>query len=167
MPIHPDNVHRYPPDWPAISKRIRTERAGDRCECSGQCGHDHKHENVLAEIDDITIGYLNAGEVEDQCRAVNSASHPVTGSKVVLTVAHLDHTPENVDETNLLALCQRCHLAYDRDHHTAERARRAAVTRERAEYRAPEILAWRGIGIELYADRPELRHPSSLRKAQP
>lgn len=28
------------------------------------------------------------------------------GSKVVLTIAHLDHTPENCDYSNLRALCQ-------------------------------------------------------------
>ena len=33
-------------------------------------------------------------------------AHPITGSKVVLTVAHLDHTPENVDLENLVHLCQ-------------------------------------------------------------
>ena len=41
MPIHPDNRARYPKEWPAISKRIRFERAGGRCECEGECGHDH------------------------------------------------------------------------------------------------------------------------------
>jgi 5-methylcytosine-specific restriction endonuclease McrA len=39
--------------------------------------------------------------------------HPVTGSWVVLTVAHLDHQPENVDPNNLRAWCQRCHNTYD------------------------------------------------------
>lgn len=39
--------------------------------------------------------------------------HPVTQSKVVLTVAHLDHTPETMDLKQLAALCQRCHNSYD------------------------------------------------------
>ena len=51
------------------------------------------------------------------CPAEHGQPHPVTGSTVVLTVAHLDHQPENVDPDNLRALCQRCHLAYDADHH--------------------------------------------------
>lgn len=33
--------------------------------------------------------------------------------KVVLTVAHLDHQPENCDPENLRAWCQRCHNVYD------------------------------------------------------
>lgn len=45
---------------------------------------------------------------------------------VVLTIAHLDHTPENCDDENLKAWCQRCHLRYDVNHHkaTAQETRR-------------------------------------------
>ena len=50
---------------------------------------------------------------------------------IVLTVAHLDHTPENCDPANLKAMCQGCHLHYDRDHHAETRARtRAAALAE-------------------------------------
>jgi hypothetical protein len=45
---------------------------------------------------------------------------------VVLTVAHLDHTPEHCDPANLRGICQRCHLAYDVDHHAATAARTRA-----------------------------------------
>lgn len=38
---------------------------------------------------------------------------------IVLTVAHLDHNPENCDPENLRAWCQRHHLAYDHEHHLA------------------------------------------------
>jgi hypothetical protein len=41
----------------------------------------------------------------------------------VLTVAHLDHTPEHSDDSNLSAFCQRCHLAYDGEHHAETRAK--------------------------------------------
>ncbi len=48
-------------------------------------------------------------------------------TKIVLTIAHLDHTPEHNDPANLRALCQRRHLAYDATHHaqTAYQTRRA------------------------------------------
>lgn len=108
MPIRPENRDRYPTDWPAISTRIK-ERAGWRCECRGECGWslcgtwaDNGHRTV--------------------CRARHRQPHPITGSNVVLTTAHLDHTPENCDPDNLRAMCQGCHLHYDRDHH-AETAR--------------------------------------------
>ena len=48
---------------------------------------------------------------------------------IVLTVAHLDHQPENCDPSNLRAWCQRHHLAYDHDHH---RANAQATRRARA-----------------------------------
>lgn len=50
---------------------------------------------------------------------------------VVLTVAHLNHTPEDCAEDNLKAMCQRCHLNYDKDEHRAQAARtRAAAVAE-------------------------------------
>jgi len=105
VPIRPENRDRYPKDWPTISRAIRYTRAGGRCECAGECGPDR-----------------HAG----RCPAEDAHPHPVTGSLVVLTVAHLDHTPENVDPANLLAMCQRCHLWYDRAHHAETRAIRWA-----------------------------------------
>lgn len=102
-PIRAENRDRYPDDWPAISERIRFDRAGGRCECDGRCGSGHG----------------------GRCDAWNYQPHPVTESVVVLTVAHLDHTPENCDDENLMAMCQRCHLSYDRHIHiaTARRTR--------------------------------------------
>ncbi len=97
MPIKPENRARYPKDWKAIRVRILT-RAGNRCEGSPRY---------------------------PDCRAENGQAHPVTGSRVVLTIAHLDHTPEHNDPSNLRAWCNRCHLTYDAQLH----ARNAAETR--------------------------------------
>ncbi len=38
-------------------------------------------------------------------------------TRVVLTMAHLDHTPEHNDPANLRALCCHCHLLWDAEHH--------------------------------------------------
>lgn len=107
-PIRPENRDRYPADWKTISLRIRTVRAAGRCECHGECGR---------------------GTHDGRCPNVNGGNAYGTGSKVVLTVAHLDHTPENCHDDNLRAMCQGCHLHYDRDHHrqTAAATRRAAI----------------------------------------
>lgn len=45
------------------------------------------------------------------------------GTKIVLTIAHLDHDSENhnVSDERLAALCQACHLGYDRWRHVAKR----------------------------------------------
>jgi hypothetical protein len=113
MPIRPENRHRYPTDWPTISWAIRDGRAGWRCECTGLCGRP--------------AGHL-AGD--GRCRNRQGQRTAETGARVVLTVAHLDHTPENCDPANLAAMCQGCHLHYDRDHHAETRAaaRAAAIS---------------------------------------
>ena len=71
---------------------------------------------------------IRFGRADGQCEfcrlAYDGRPHPVTGSKVVLTVAHLDHMPENCADDNLAAMCQRCHLTYDQAHHRQNRARR-------------------------------------------
>jgi acyl-CoA synthetase (AMP-forming)/AMP-acid ligase II len=95
MPIRPENRARYPSDWKAISADAR-RRACNRCEGSPDF---------------------------PDCRAANGQPHPETGSRVVLTVAHLDHQPENCAPENLRAWCQRCHLHYDRHHHAETRYR--------------------------------------------
>jgi len=51
------------------------------------------------------------------CYVPNGAINPITGSRVVLTIAHRDHTPENCGDENLAAWCQYHHLAYDLEHH--------------------------------------------------
>jgi hypothetical protein len=57
------------------------------------------------------------------CDAVQGEPHPRTGSKVILTVAHVDNpAPEDVRPGNLRALCQACHLGHDRKHHLTVQA---------------------------------------------
>src|SRR5262245_5130063 len=82
VPILPENRARYPADWPQTRARILA-RAGNACEGS---------------------------PAYPDCRAANGAPHPVTSSVVVLTIGHLDHTPEHCGDENLRAWCQRCHL---------------------------------------------------------
>lgn len=129
MPIRPENLSRYPADWPVISWVIRWVRALGRCECHGECG-------ARPGLDTRHLGATG------RCGAVNGQAHPRTGSTVVLTVAHLDHTPENVHPANLRAMCQACHLRYDRDHHAETRRTTLAVRRvERGELPLFEVTA--------------------------
>lgn len=93
MPIKPENRGRYPSDWKQIRDLI-LDRAGHACEGSPKF---------------------------PDCRVANYAQHPETGSRVVLTIAHLDHVPENCTPENLRAWCQRCHLVYDIGHHRRTR----------------------------------------------
>ncbi len=117
-PIRKSQRGRYPLNWKAISERIRFVRAEGRCECRGECGREHFRKARL-----FVDGRFVEWSVR-RCVAMNGRQHPRTSSLVVLTVAHLDHTPENCDDANLVAMCQDCHLRYDRDEHARTRAAR-------------------------------------------
>jgi len=60
---------------------------------------------------------LEAGNKCELCPAENGKKHWLTGSKVVLTVHHIDSDKTNNSKQNLIALCQRCHLRLDLEHH--------------------------------------------------
>jgi len=99
-PIRPSERKRYPKNWKAISARIKA-RAGGRCECVAECG-------------------LHPGW---RCRERDGQPALYAKGKIILTCAHLDRIPEHVEDGNLKAMCQRCHLRYDRPQH-AENARK-------------------------------------------
>jgi len=67
----------------------------------------------------------------------------MSGKKVVLTVAHLDHNEANCDPANLRALCQRCHLRHDLQQHMAN----AALTRRRKRIEAGQLALWGELSI--------------------
>lgn len=116
MPIRPENRARYPKDWAVISRRIRFERAGNRCEECGVTNHElggrtpdgvwHK-----ARVTGCDRRLPKPGS-EWWCDGPNGV-HKLRIVRIVLTVAHLDHTPENCADDNLRAMCQRCHNLYD------------------------------------------------------
>lgn len=59
------------------------------------------------------------------CGAENGKPHPITGSRVVLTAAHVyDDRPEAAQLDNLAALCQRCHNRHDTKARVANRRSR-------------------------------------------
>lgn len=79
-----------------------------------------------------TIRFRRAGGLCEFCRmARHGEVHPLTGSLVILTVAHLDHDHRRGDPNDLAAMCQRCHNIYDgplrrRNAARTRRAKRAA-----------------------------------------
>lgn len=61
--------------------------------------------------------YKDAAEFARDCNDLNAgAGHPKL-IVIVLTVAHLNHEPEDCRPENMAAMCQRHHLAYDAQHH--------------------------------------------------
>jgi hypothetical protein len=107
------NLSDYPENWPEVSRQIR-ERAGWKCE-----GTPHFPD----------------------CRAENGKPHPETGSKVILTVAHMDHDKSHADPARLRALCQRCHLDWDLEHHMANARRTRVIKRAGGDAAQPLPLA--------------------------
>ncbi len=75
------------------------------------CDYSKYPENWFTEIRPAVLE--RAGHKCEWCDAENYKAHPVTGSKVVLTVAHIDHDIENNGWENLAALCQKCHNGHD------------------------------------------------------
>ena len=106
MPIKPENKHRYPANWKAIRAGI-LERANNRCEFCGVQNYAH----IIRFGKGIEYGMEWNYSLSCEPGAV----------KIVLTIAHLDHVPENCDPANLRALCQKCHLNYDHPRKMKER----------------------------------------------
>ena len=66
---------------------------------------------------EIRKGILTrAGNRCEWCGVRNGEPHPITGAKVILTVMHLNHKPEDCRKENLKAACQKCHNGYDAEH---------------------------------------------------
>lgn len=121
MPIKPENIARYPKNWKSeIVPRIRA-RSGNICECMGECGLFHYEIDGRQHDSEVMLNRRSL----IRCTALNGEPHPVTKSKVVLTVGHLNHTPEDCRDEVLKHWCQRCHLRYDKNHHQ----KNARVTR--------------------------------------
>ena len=85
----------------------------------------------------------------EQCgRQCRKPGEPFTTHRNTLTVAHLDHTPENCARENLRAMCAPCHLRYDAQHHAETRRRkREGRPMENGEYQARDIEA--GVWVDI------------------
>lgn len=127
MPIKPENKHRYPADWPQISRAAK-ERAAFRCQHPGctasqysvgrWIGGKWKAHAYYAS----TYGHARQMAAEYSFFLFGDAPPPKGEPAViviVLTVAHLNHDPADCRPENLRALCQRHHLALDHQHHMA------------------------------------------------
>jgi 5-methylcytosine-specific restriction endonuclease McrA len=142
MPIKPENRARYPADWKQIRTAIlaRAENRCERCRVPNRAritrGADEDagtymtdDANVYSDVDGTHLGQRRMSDYMVK-RMTN----------IVLTVAHLDHTPENCAPDNLQALCQQCHLRLDAQQH-AESARATRQANRRARSNNMELFA--------------------------
>lgn len=101
------NPHLYPENWldtirPAILKR-------DNYKCQ-ICGVAHRSEGYYDSKKNFIIcdEWLKQWAI-DKCFKVQ---------KLHLQIAHLDHQKNNCAESNLKAMCPKCHLNYDREYNS-------------------------------------------------
>lgn len=123
-------MKQYPPTWSEIRKTIlrraggqqHDPRIGAKCE---QCGIQNyavgwrdesgRFHHAVGNIYYNNLQY--AGSYQEAREVADSRNEWSDGEKyivIVLTIAHVhDENPQNVDENNLLALCQACHNRLD------------------------------------------------------
>lgn len=136
----PFDRSKYPTNWKAFSHEIRNGRAGGKCE---ECG-----------VENYAVGARDRFGVfhfEDSIHCLNSYDGEYLFgdefdwkmTKIVLTVAHLDHEGGICDcyartgmkctnPEHVLALCQKCHLALDMPKHIANRRETIATRNDAA-----------------------------------
>ncbi len=123
MPIRRELRKFYGAAWRETRARI-LQRAGNKCE---QCGVP----------DRAFVGRVNGAWFDERRGWIDHYGHPITGAHrprdravwIILTVAHLNHTPGDDRDENLAALCQWCHLNYDKLHHKETRSARKDARR--------------------------------------
>lgn len=115
MPI---DYSKYPKNWKTEIRPRILQRASNCCEFCG--------------VENYAIGYRDGSgkfnelenSMETQARILDK---DIKAIKIVLTISHQDHDIKNNEDSNLKALCQKCHLNYDKEHHR--------LTRQKNKYR--------------------------------
>lgn len=101
----------YPANWDEIARQIK-ESVNWTCEgCDRPCRKPGETDQDL--IDRIALTEWS----RDLFSEVSDDEHGLVQvpklNRFTLTVAHLDHIPENCDRSNLRAWCSVCHCRYD------------------------------------------------------
>jgi hypothetical protein len=125
MPI---DYSKYPPSWKTEIRPAILKRANNCCEfCGVENGsmqwRGRKKVREGKRLKNRTFSYPSEeAALADGCNYLTVGPRKgvykeigIYQTKVVLTIAHLDHDEENwdVEFDRLAALCQLCHLQYD------------------------------------------------------
>jgi hypothetical protein len=91
--------------WRELSRRLRSERALDRCECEGQCGKHHQDRPGA------------------RCPEVDGKPAIEQKGTVRLSACHWyqSESGQMVAEDRLIVFCTACHLRWDQESHLAAR----------------------------------------------
>lgn len=122
MPI---NYKEYPSNWKTEIRPAVLKRANNCCENCGVL-----NQSIICRHIGGTFHYIGQDEHEMIKSKVRYSGYTFNGAmkrlgftRIILTIAHLDHDKENheINIDRLRALCQKCHLQYDMQHHIANR----------------------------------------------
>lgn len=124
MPI---DYKKYPKNWKAEIRPAALLRAENKCEFCKVSNSAiilrgyWQGEEVYQNCYDGYIYDAKTGEfLKDSFQDIDPDCKRI---KVVLTIAHLNHDITDNRQENLKALCQKCHLTYDKEHHKQSRAK--------------------------------------------
>jgi hypothetical protein len=111
----PMNRKLYPPNWNAIALQIK-ESANLTCQnCSRPCRKPKVAwvDFVQWLLDQGKTGWYDDTSDYISCDETGEWGYKERPHRFTLTVAHLNHKPEDCSPENLKALCFPCHARYD------------------------------------------------------
>lgn len=124
----PCNYKKYPANWKSEIRPAVLARAGNKCE---QCGAVNGVTYWRGQVGGVKFYQTQHGQMfdantgapigEDYIGSTDPKARLVT---IVLTIAHLIYDEDKTKHCalhELKALCQRCHLLMDLDHHMRKR----------------------------------------------
>jgi hypothetical protein len=142
MPIRADLRPLYKTPEAIASRRRALERAGGRFDENGQYVGFARCVQCAAPDREQVLRVGGAWGYDAQHWFSNKATplahnppyrfngrYQLRQPRIVLTVAHLDHNPRHNQDENRAALCQWCHLNYDKLHHKETRSVRKDAAR--------------------------------------
>lgn len=137
MPIRREFRQFYGREWREVTRPRILKRAGNRCE---QCGVPNNTDVTRAAgwwVEWIVDWHKGAkfhwrddhGAIRKSSEVADVLDAPTRLVRIVLTIAHMNHTPGDDRDENLKALCQYHHLHYDAGHHAETRQVRKDAAR--------------------------------------
>ena len=108
MPI---DYSKYPKNWLKEIRPAILERAGHKCEFCGVKNHTFGYRDEIGRFIELTIDQMESYYYN---QIMAPAENRIKAFKIILTIAHLDQDIKNNNHSNLRALCQCCHLRWDR-----------------------------------------------------
>lgn len=113
----PTDYKKYPPNWKSEIRPRILKRAMYCCE---KCGLQNLQE-VFSTKYEVSVPkgsrrkFITVWFSSEKDAIREQRKFEVKKVKVVLTISHLDHDETNweVEDSRLMAMCQKCHLSYD------------------------------------------------------